>query len=109
MLLPESTWILVIVCLGIGVIVRLISTRTAFSVIGVLVLISLFEPILGALFESLPLWLLILVIIIFGLTTISWLMSLLVGKSTTDHFKAMILHDIFLLPFRLIGMLFRRR
>ena len=108
-LLPESMWILVIVGLGIGVILQIVSIKTAASVIGMFVLIALLSPFIGSLISCLPLWLILLLLVAFAISTINLVMNGVFGGHTSSHFWAMLLHDVVALPFRFIGFLFRRR
>jgi len=108
-ILPESFWILIIAFAGIGLMLGIISRQVAFGIIGIIILRALLMPFVDSLFDALPLWVLILLMIGFWFWLIRWGFSLLLGKRTADHFVAMILHDIFLLPFKLIKFLVRRR
>jgi hypothetical protein len=106
-ILPENFWIIIMVFAGIGLMLGIISRQAAFGVLGTIVILALAIPFIDALFEDLPLWVLILLMIVFGFMFIRWTFNLFFGKRTTDHFAALILHDIFLLPFRFIRYLFR--
>ena len=108
-LLPESMWILVIVGLGIGVILQIVKIKTAFSVIAMFALISLLSPIIGSLLGCMPLWMLLLLMIVFAISIINLIVNGVFGRHTSGHFWAMILHDLVKLPFRLAGTLLRRR
>jgi len=108
-LIPESMWVLVIVGLGIGVILQIVSIKTAFSVIAMFALIALLSPFIGSLLSCLPLWLILVLLAVFAISTINLVMNGVFGGHTSSHFWAMLLHDIVTLPFRFIGFLFRRR
>ena len=106
-ILPENYWIIIIVFAAIGLMVGIISKQAAFGVMGTIVLLALAMPFVDALLGSLDLWLLMLIMIVFGFMLIRWTFNLLFGQRTTDHLAALILHDIILLPFRFIRYLFR--
>jgi hypothetical protein len=109
MLFPESTWILLIVLLGIGVIVRLISVKKAFGIIGLLLLIALTSPFIKSLILTLPRWVLLILLFFTGIFVFNFVIRIFFGRGTLERLWAMILHDIILLPFRLFGALLRRK
>lgn len=48
-----------------------------------------------------------LLMVVLGFIFLRWTFNLFFGKGTTDYLVALILHDIFLLPFRFIKYLFK--
>ena len=108
-LLPDSMWILVIVGLGIAVILQIVSIKTAVSVIAMFALMALLSPIIGGLLSCLPFWMILLLLIVFAMSTINLVMNGIFGHRTSSHFWAMLLYDLVKLPFRFIGGIFRRR
>lgn len=107
--LPEYFWILVVAFASICLILGIISRQAAFKVLGIIVLLALMIPFIDTFLMNLDLWMLILLLVIFALVFIRWIFNLLFGKRTTDHLVALLLRDIFLLPFRFIRYLIRRR
>jgi hypothetical protein len=106
-ILPENFLIIIIVFADLGLILGLVSRQAAFGILWTIVILALAMPFVDALFDSLPLWVLILLMIAFGFMLLRWVFTLLFGRKTTAHLLALILHDIFLLPFRIIKSLLR--
>ena len=46
---------------------------------------------------------------VFGIFVLRWLIALLFGGQVASHLLALVLHDILLFPFRIIGLFLRRR
>jgi predicted MFS family arabinose efflux permease len=108
-LLPECTWILVIVGVGFALMLQIISRQTAGRIIGTIVLLALLSPFVDSLFDTLPGWVSLLLLIGFCFSVGNWIIGALFGRHTASHLWALLLHDVILIPFRLVGHLFRRR
>jgi hypothetical protein len=108
-LIPQELWILVLLGAAFAVIFGIISRGAIVGIIVTMVIFAIVGPIFWSWFDSLPAWVSTLLTIIFVLTTISWIITLLFGKRTGSHFMALILHDIVLAPFRVMRFMFRRR
>lgn len=100
-LLPQETWICLLVLAGFLLMFGF--RKAAVSLIGTIILLALFSPFIDALVESLPTWMLVLLML---LTALSFL-RLVFGGRIADQVIAHLLYDILLLPFRFIGWLFR--
>jgi len=105
-LLPESCWILIIVGLGFAVIFRILRPSAAFGIIGSLVLVHIAGLFLEPLFDMLPTWVFAIIIVLVAIKLLSWVINATFGRGTASHFWGQMLHDIILLPFRLLA---RRR
>jgi hypothetical protein len=108
-ILPEYCWILIVALAGLCLMLGIISRQTAFGIVGIIILLALLIPFIDAFFMNLDLWILILLMVIFSLVFIRWIFNLLFGKRTTDHLVALLLRDIFFLPFRFVRYLIRRK
>jgi hypothetical protein len=118
-LIPDEALILVIAAIGIGLILRIISGRTAVSLIGGIALMVLLAPFVEALFASLPWWLTLLLFAGLVLSVLRGLSSVVLGERASDHMVGTLASDVvrfcfvgffqlLFMPFRLIGWLFRR-
>lgn len=107
--LPDQALPLIIVGLGLALILGIISRSFAFSILGTVILFAILSPFIDALFDSLPLWLLILLMLFFGLSLLKLVMNTLFGREATGHFLGELLFAIFAMPFRLLGHLIRGR
>jgi hypothetical protein len=85
LLLPDEVLILVIAALALAVIVGLIRLRTALGIVGALALGIILTPFIEALFENLPPWVSLAVLIVFGLVICRAALELLIGKGASDH------------------------
>jgi uncharacterized membrane protein YccC len=107
--LPESTWILVIVGVGFALIFQIISRKAAGRIIGGIVLLALLGPFIHSLFSTLPGWLSVVILVVLCISIGNWIIGSLFGRHTASHLWALLIHDVILVPFRLVGLLFRRR
>lgn len=111
MLLPDDALILVIIVISIGLIVGIFSKKVAFGYVGMIVVFAMLSPFIDALFDILPLWLvlLILTIFLFGIARAG--LNMLFGRRATDTFIGLLMWNFFALPFRFLGYLLgiRRR
>lgn len=118
MFLPDEFAILIIVGVALAMMVGLVRSRTA-GVIGGLILMLLAQPLMDALIDTLPGWLLLLLV----LGVVWWIFraaaSLVLGRQAAAHMTGILAADmvrsiargvfwILLLPFRLIGVVLRR-
>jgi hypothetical protein len=118
-LIPDEALVLVIVVIGLGLMLGIIRSRTAASMIGGLVLLVLLGPFIEALFAALPWWLTLLLLVFVILSLLRAFSSLLLGSRASDHMVGILAADavracflglcqILTLPFRIVGWLFRR-
>lgn len=108
-LLPDNFLIIVLVIIGIALIFGILTRQRAFNLVGIVVIIALLSPFVYALFDNLPLWLLILLMFALILGMLRVMLNVLFGKGATDQFIGQTMFAVFALPFRLLGALFRRR
>jgi len=109
--MPDHMFFLVIMAVGIGLMIGLVSKSTAFGIIASIVLYLLLSPCIGAILDLLPLWLLLLLMVFFALSIWRTLMGALFGRRATGHFMGHLMWFVFTLPFRMLGYVFggRRR
>jgi hypothetical protein len=108
-LIPPQLWILVLLGTAFGVIFGLIPRGAIVGVIVCIFLFSFIGPIIGSVLDTLPGWMSTILMIVFGLTFINWIVTLLFGKRTGSHLSAMLIYDALYAPFRLVRFLFGRR
>jgi hypothetical protein len=107
--IPDQALILVIVAVGIGLMIGLVSRSAAFGIISFIVLYLLISPFIGALLDILPLWLLFLLMVFFVLSIGRTVLSSLFGRRATGHFVGHLMWFVFTLPFRIFGFVFGMR
>lgn len=107
--LPDNALILVLMVIGIGLMIGFFSRRLAFGYLGIVILYVMLSPFLDSLFESLPLWVVLLLLGFFFLTISRAVLNALFGRRATDHFVGLLMWHLFALPFRFIAYLFRIR
>ncbi len=100
---------LLIVLIGLGLILGILSRKNAFSFIKIIIIFALFSPFIASLFKSLPTWIVLLIMGVVILGAVKGVLYLLFGKEATGEFLGHLMYDLFMLPFRLIGYVFRRR
>jgi hypothetical protein len=102
LLLPDEFLVLIIAALALAVIVGLIRLRTAMGIIGALVLGIILTPFIEALFENLPPWLSLAVLLVLGLVICRAALELLIGKGASDHAVGGLATDAIKWLFRLL-------
>lgn len=107
--LPDEALPVIIVGLGLALIIGIISRSVVFSILGTIILFALLSPFIDALFDSLPLWLLLLSMLVVGFSLLKLMMNTLFGREATGHFLGELLFAIFAMPFRLFGHFIRGR
>jgi hypothetical protein len=112
-LLPDEFMPLAIAGIGLALILGFIGLRKAATLIGGICLLLISAPFFDALFDALPGWLFLLMLPILAIMVIRWLVRLVIGERAADHLVGSLAADVcravFLLPFRVLGLLFRRR
>lgn len=108
-LLPVSLFPVLISLTGLALILGIVTRKTAFGFIGVLLLLVLFTPFVDALFSSLPLWLIFIVLAGLAFSLFRGMLGAMFGRGATDHFVGQLMYGVFTLPFRFIGYLIGRR
>ena len=107
--MPDQAYPAIIAGLGLALILGIISRSVVFSILGTIILFALLSPFIDTLFDSLPLWLLLLIMLVVGFTLLKFVMTTLFGKEATGHVLGQLLMAIFTLPFRILGLLIRGR
>lgn len=107
--MSESAWILVIVGVGFALMFQIINRQAAGRIIGGIMLLAILGPFVASLFSALPGWISILILITLCISIGNWIIGALFGRRTASHLWALLLHDVILIPFRLVGFLLRRR
>jgi hypothetical protein len=116
MLLPDELLPLFIVGIGLAVILRILRVKAAMAILGGLLLSFILSPFVDAIFDYLPAWVSVLVILCIGLVILRGLISLLIGRRAAEHMVGSLaaelvkgIFSLLLLPFKIIGMLLRHR
>ena len=107
--MPDGMLPVILVFTGLALILGIVSRKAAFSFVGLIILLALFTPFIESIFDSLPLWLTVLFMAAFLICIIKAVMHAIFGKAATAEFMGHLMYDVFLLPFRLVGHLLRRR
>jgi len=117
--LPDEAMALVIVAIGLALIVGLVRGRTAPGLLGMVVLVLLAGPFIDSLLDTLPGWVLLLLLLWVALGLFRWVLSVLLGARAADEAVGSLAADVirtgfrllfFLLclPFRILWWVFRR-
>lgn len=106
---PPEFAVLLVVGAGLSMIV---GARALAKTLLVFAMALVFLPVLLApLFDALPTWLLLALMVFFGMGLVRAVFNLLIGKHSTDNMVGILAADVvrfaFLAPFRLVGWLFR--
>ncbi|MCU1264378.1 MAG: hypothetical protein JWM21_696 [Acidobacteria bacterium] len=111
-LLPDEFMPLAIAGIGLAVILGFLRLRKAAALIGGICLLLISGPFFDAIFDSLPTWIFLLMLPIAAILVIRWLVRLVIGERAADHLVGSLAADLcrglILLPFRLLGFLFKR-
>lgn len=107
--MPDNFLLIVLVFVGIALTLGIFSRQKAFNYIKIIVLFALLSPFLYAVFDQLPAWLLILLMVGFIFSIARVLLNALFGKGATDQFVGQVMFALFSLPFRIIGNIIRGR
>ncbi len=113
--LPDEAMPLVIVGVGLALMLGLIRVRTALSVLGTVILLLLAGPFIEALIETLPGWMILLLVLFVVLALFRGVLSLLLGERAAAHTIGILAADmirlcfgLLFLPFRILWWVFRR-
>lgn len=105
----SELWILGVVTMAFALILGIAKPKTAISVIGCMILLLLLKPFSSAVANALPWWVNLTLMIFFGFSAIGWLIGFVFSPHARSVLAGLLLHDIILIPFRLIGFIARRR
>jgi hypothetical protein len=107
--MPPELVIFMIVGAGMAMIVG--ARRLAATLMGVALAIIVLPVLLAPLFDALPGWLLVTLLVVLVLGMLRGLFELTLGKHSTDHMVGILAADVvravILAPFRLVGRLTR--
>jgi thiazole synthase ThiGH ThiG subunit len=115
-LLPDAVLPLVMAGLGVLVIVGVLSFRRAIAIVlGLALLPVIIDALVGAAFDALPLWMLLLAVAVLALFAIRQAGEFVLGEHATGHVMGhFAIHAIagigrlLLLPFQMAGWLLTR-
>ena len=115
MLLPDELLPLLIAGIGLALILRILKVRAAMAILGGLLMSLMLGPFVEAVFDFLPAWVSLLVLLFVVVAVLRGLLSLLLGQGAADHMIGSLvvelvkgLFSLLLLPLRLIVMALRR-
>lgn len=107
--MPPELVIFMIVGAGLAMIAG--ARRLASTLLGVAVAIIVLPVLLAPLFDALPGWLLVMLLVVLVLGLLRGLFEMTLGKHSTDHMVGILAADVvraaLLAPFRLAGRLAR--
>ncbi len=113
--LPDEALVLVIAAVGLLLMVRVISGRTALGILGAIILLALVSPFIDALMDALPGWSVLLLFAAILLWLFRAACGLFLGRRAADHTVGVLAADavrfcfrLLLLPFRILGWAVRR-
>lgn len=106
-LLPESALPLVIVAAGLGLMTGIISRKTAFGLIGLVILFVILSPFVSVLVDALPLWVTVLLLLFVGLSFCRAVLNALIGQRAASHTVGILVADVIRFFFRLVFWPFR--
>ena len=101
-----------VVIIGAGLAMIVGARSLAAALLGTAMAIIFLPLLLAPLFDALPGWLLVVLLVFFALGMLRALFEMAIGKHSTDHMVGILAADVvratLLAPFRLIGWLARR-
>ena len=117
--LPDEAMLLVIAGVGLAMMFGFIRGRAAMGLLGTVLLVLLAGPFIDALLDTLPGWMLLLLLLWVGVALFRWVLSLILGARPADEAVGSLAADViragfrllFLLlclPFRILWWVFRR-
>ena len=113
-LLPEEFLPLLMLGLGIGITLGLVTGRTVLSFIGFLIFLPFLGSIAGDVFSAVPPWIALVVIAIIVLAILRTVAAVVIGERAADTMTGNLAADAVrfgirccFLPFRMIGWMFR--
>lgn len=101
--------LVLMVFIALALIVGIISRRSAYNFVSIVILLAILTPFIGALLHSLPWWISILLMIAAVICSVKFVMQAVFGRAAMASFMGHVLYSAFLLPFRFIGHLMDRR
>jgi len=105
LLLPDEMLVLVIIGVGLALILGLIRGRAAMGLLGAVVLVLLAGPFIDALLDTLPGWMLFLLLLFVAVALFRRALSLLLGPRAADEAVGSLAADVIRAGFRLLFLL----
>ena len=102
-LIPEEAWVLVLVVAGFMMIIGF--RRLAWSLVASICVLALISQFVDTFLDALPLWLLAMLMIGFGLS----FLQLILGRRIADNVLSYLIYDLIRAPFRILFWVLRRR
>ena len=102
LLVPEEAFALLL--MGAGIMMILGWRRTALKLIAVVLLFALLGPFIDAIIDSLPFWMLALLLVAF----IFSIFRLLLGRRVVDNVISFLIYDLIRAPFRILWWVLTR-
>jgi hypothetical protein len=103
--LPDEALALVIIGIGLALIIGLIRGRAAMGLLGTVVLVLLAGPFIDALLDTLPGWMLFLLLLFVAVALFRGALSLLLGARAADEAVGNLAADVIRVGFRLLFLL----
>jgi len=104
---PEEGLALLVALAGLALMFGMRSA--AAGLLGTVLAFALLGPLVETVVAGLPPFWQLLILAVFVLLIIRTLIGLLIGQRTASHLAALLLHDLILLPFRVLGRIFAPR
>jgi len=105
--LPDEFLMLLLLGAGLAAILGVLPSGVFWGLAIAVVVMALATPIVEAFVGSLPAVWQLLILLGLGIVLARSVLALLLGRGATDRFVAHLAYDIFVLPFRLFGLLLR--
>ncbi len=103
--IPDEALVLVLVLAGF---LFLLGFRgLASGLLGTVIVWALIGSFVDSLIDSLPTWVVVIAGAIIMLTLFRWVLTLCFGGQAAGEFIGRVIYDVFLLPFRVVGLFFR--
>jgi len=117
--LPDEAMVLVIAGIGLALMFGFIRGRAAMALLGTVILTLLAGPFIDALLDTLPGWVILLLLLFVVLALFRGVLSLFLGERAAAHAAGILAADVIragfrllflllLLPFRILWWAFRR-
>lgn len=111
LILFMPTELVVFMIIGAGLAMIVGARSLAATLLGIAMAIIFLPVLLAPLFDALPGWLLVVLLVFFALGMLRALFEMTIGKNSTDHMVGILAADVvraaLLAPFRLFGWVLR--
>lgn len=106
-MLPDAYLPVIFVGGGLALILGLVRARNLIGFLGVLLLFNMLSPFIDSFVDALPLWVILIISVMFIFFALRTVLSLLLGKNGAETFVGHLFYDILRCIFGLIGGAFR--